>query len=184
MYRRNSLGGLSGGIVLLGVALAFVFGAGSFSLPVFFVALAFSVLIGSISSGNPRGAYGGLYGFFWLLILALFFITHSWIVFLIGAAISAILSALARPILAGLFGMGIFGAANMANRQPPPYQPYQTPPPQQPYQSYQEGYQPPPPQQPETYREGGQQYPYPQQAQPQYDQPQAQYPQELPPQHQ
>ena len=190
MYRqRNPLRGLSGGIVLLGVALAFVFGGGGFSLPVFFIALAFSILIGSISSFNPRGVYGGLYGFFWMLILALFFITHSWIVFLIGAAISAILGALARPILVMLFGAGIFGAASMFNQQPqqPYYQPQQPYPPQEPYQPYQQGYQqsmqPPP-----GYQEGGQQYQYPPQyqqpAQPQYETPQAQYPQEMPPQQQ
>ncbi len=182
MYRRSSFGGLAGGIAILGVALAFVFGFGGFNLPVFFVALAFSILVGSLATPNPRRIYGALYGFFWMLILALFFITHSWIVFLIGAAISVILSSLARPLLAMLLGLGISGAVNMANQQP--QQPYYQPP--QPYQPYQGGY---PPQ--ETYQEGGQQqYPsqsppqYQQPAQSQYEQPQAQYPQEMPPQQQ
>ena len=180
MYRRSSFGGLAGGIAILGVALAFIFGFGGFNLPVFFVALAFSILVGSLATLNPRRIYGALYGFFWMLILALFFITHSWIVFLIGAAISVILGSLARPLLAMLPGLGIFGAVNMANQQP--QQPYYQPPPQ-PYQPYQGGY---PPQ--ETYQEGGQQqYPsqsppqYQQPAQAQYEQPQAQYPQEMPP---
>jgi hypothetical protein len=179
MYRRSSFGGLAGGIAILGVALAFVFGFGGFNLPVFFVALAFSILVGSLATLNPRRIYGALYGFFWMLILALFFITHSWIVFLIGAAISVILSSLARPLLAMLLGLGIFGAVNMANQQP--QQPYYQPP--QPQQPYQQGY---PPQ--ETYQEGEQQYQspprYQQPAQPQYEQPQAQYPQEMPPQQQ
>jgi len=177
MYRRSSFGGLAGGLAILAVALAFVFGNGSFDLPVFFVVLAFSILVGSLATLNPRRIYGALYGFFWMLILALFFITGSWIVFLLGAAISVILGSLARPLLALLLGMGIFSAANMMNQ----------PPPQQPYQPYQGGYTPQ-----EMYQEGGQQYQYPSQApaqyqpppQPQYEQPQAQYPQEMPPQQQ
>lgn len=182
MYRRNTFGGLAGGIVLLGLALAFLFGGGGFNLPIFFVALAFSALFGSISSGNPRGMYGGLYGFFWLLILALFFITGSWIVFLIGAAISAILGSLARPIMAAVLGMGIMGAASMANQQPqyqPTYQPYQQP--ATPEQPYQQGYTPQ--QAAQSYQEGAGPYHYPE-APPQYEQPQTQYPQELPPQQQ
>ncbi len=186
MYRRSSFGGLAGGLAILAVALAFVFGNGSFNLPVFFVVLAFSILVGSLATLNPRRIYGALYGFFWMLILALFFITGSWIVFLLGAAISVILGSLARPLLAMLLGLGIFGASNMVNQ--PPQQPYYQPPPQQPYQPsqpYQQGYTPQ-----ETYQEGGQQYPsqsqtqYQQPPQPQYEQPQAQYPQEMPPQQQ
>lgn len=180
MYRRrrNSFGGLSGGIVLLGLALAFVFGHGSFFLPIFFIGLAFSILVGALASGNPRSMYGAFYGFLWMIILAVFFLTNWWVVFLIGAAISAILGALARPLLAALLGIGIFGAANMANQQP--QQPYYQPP-QDTYgqPTYQEGYRPSP--QP-TYQEGGQQYQYPPQdpqyEQPQYERPQAQYPQE------
>ncbi len=191
MYRRSSFGGLAGGLAILAVALAFVFGYGSFNLPVFFVVLAFSILVGSLATLNPRRIYGALYGFFWMLILALFFITGSWIVFLLGAAISVILGSLARPLLAMLLGIGIFGATNMVNQ--PPQQPYYQPPPQQPqqpyqpYQPYQGGYTPQ-----ETYQEGGQQQQYPPQSQaqyqqpgqPQYEQPQAQYPQEMPPQQQ
>lgn len=188
MYRRSSFGGLAGGLAILAVALAFVFGNGSFNLPVFFVVLAFSILVGSLATLNPRRIYGALYGFFWMLILALFFITGSWIVFLLGAAISVILGSLARPLLALLLGMGIFSATNLGNRPPP--QPYYQPPaqqPQQPYQPYQGGYTPQ-----EMYQEGGQQYQYPPQTQApyqsppqsQYEQPQAQYPQEMPPQQQ
>ena len=192
MYRRrrNSFGGLSGGIVLLSIALAFVFGQGGFFLPIFFMGLAFSILVGALASGNPRSMYGAFYGFLWMIILAVFFITHWWVVFLLGAAISAILGALARPLLASLLGIGIFGAANMANQQPqqpyyqPPQGPYQQQAEQQ-YQTYQEGYRPP---SEPTSQEGEQQYQYPPQEpqyqQPQYERPQAQYPQELPPQQQ
>jgi glucan phosphoethanolaminetransferase (alkaline phosphatase superfamily) len=185
MYRRSSFRGLAGGLAILAVALAFVFGNGSFNLPVFFVVLAFSILVGSLATLNPRRIYGALYGFFWMLILALFFITGSWIVFLLGAAISVILGSLARPLLAMLLGLGILGASNMAPQQPY-YQPPQPQQPYQPYQPYQGGYTPQ-----ETYQEGErQQYPpqsqtqYQQPPQPQYDQPQAQYPQEMPPQQQ
>jgi hypothetical protein len=172
--RSSATGGIAGGIVLIGLALAFLVGGG-FNLPIFFIALAFASLIGSMSSGNPQGIYGGIQGAFWLLTLAVFFITGSWIVFLIAAGISAILGTLARPIMAGLGSLAFFGA----KQQQPPQQYYQ--PPQQPYQSYQEGYQPPRPQ-PETYQEGEQHYPYPSQPAQQYEQPQAQYPEQIPPQ--
>ena len=179
---RSVFGGISGGIVLIGLALAFALGG--FNLPIFFVALAFASLVGSLGSGNPHGLYGGIQGFFWLLILALFFATgFNWIWFLVGAGISAILGALARPIIANLGGLALFG---MTRPQQQPQQPYYQPPqqpytPQQPaYQPYQEGYH-----QPETYQEGGQLHQYPQtpQQSQQYEQPQAQYPQEMPPQH-
>src|SRR5437588_13071375 len=110
-YRqRNPLRGLTAGIILIGLALGFAFGGGHLFLPIFFIALAFSALIGSISTFNPRGLYGGFYGFFWLLVLAMFFFTGSWIWFLVGAGISIILGVLIRPILAGLLGLGIFAA--------------------------------------------------------------------------
>ena len=95
--RRGPFGGIAGGIVLIGIALAFLLGRGEFFLPVFFVFLGFSILIGSFASPNPRNVYGAFYGFLWMIVLALFFITGSWIWFLIGAGISAILGALARP---------------------------------------------------------------------------------------
>lgn len=184
MYRQqNPLRGLSVGIFLIGLALAFFTGQGSFFLSIFFVALAFSALVGSLSTFNPRGVYSGLQGFIWLLGLAILFLPGvgfwPWILVLCG--ISVILGVLARPIMAGLLGIGILGATSMANQQPQPtYQPPQ-PPYQQPDQPYQQGYQPAPPA--ETYQEGGQQYPY--QPQPQYEQPQVQYPsQEVPPQQQ
>lgn len=176
MRTRNSVAnGVSGGIVILGVALAFAFGG--FNLTIFFIALAIASLVSALGSPNPHRMYGSLQGFFWLLILALFFATDNWIWFLVGAGISAIMGALFKPIIASLMGLGL---ASMANQ--PPQQPYYQPsqPPQQPYyqpsqQSYEQGYRPP---QPETYQEGGNNYRPPQE----YEQPQAQYPQEMPPQ--
>ena len=181
MYRqRNSLGGLTGGIFLIGLALAIFIGGGHF-LTILFVTLAFCSLFGSLATLNPRGFYSGMQGFVWLLGLGILFLPGvgfwPWILALCGA--SAILGILARPIMAGILGMGILGAASMANQQPQPgYQP-----PQPTYEPYQQGYQPQPPaQSTATYQEGGQQYSS--QPQPQYEQPQVQYPQELPPQQQ
>ncbi|HLG62314.1 MAG TPA: hypothetical protein VKY19_10300 [Ktedonosporobacter sp.] len=176
MRVRNSMAnGISGGIVLLGLALAFAFGG--FNLTIFFIALAIATLVSALGSLNPHRVYGSLQGFFWLLILALFFATDNWIWFLVGAGVSAIMGALFKPIIASLMGMGL---ASMANRPPqqPYYQPSQAP--QQPYyqpsqQSYEQGYRPP---QSETYQEGGRQYSTSQE----YEQPQVQYPQEMPPQ--
>ena len=176
---RSITGGLSGAVILLGLALSFAFGG--FNLVIFFIALAFATFIGSLSSLNPRGVSGGLIGAMWMIMLALFFATGSWLWFLVGAAFSAIISALIRPLTAFLLGMGIFGLAS-ANQQPqPPY--YQPTPNQQAYQPqpYQQGYQTP---QTEGYQEDGQRYSYPGQQVPQqqYEQPQAQYLQEMPPQ--
>lgn len=197
---RGPLSGLASGFFIICLALAFFFqsqfGDGWF-LPLIFIGLAFSILIGSISSLNPRGIYGGLYGFFWMLVLALFFITGSWIWFLVGAGISIILGALMRPLIAMLLGAGFLAATRAGQQQyqqpyqqpypqgqqPPYQQPYQEG--QAPYQNYQQGYQPmQPPPTPGTYNESGQYSPYPQQAQPkqQYDVPETQYPQEMPPQ--
>src|SRR5579884_942147 len=90
-YRRNTMGGLAGGVFLIGLALAFYlqhqFG-GQWFLPVFFVALGFCILFGSASTYNPSGVMGGLTGFFWMLVLAAFFLTGSWLWFLVGAGIS------------------------------------------------------------------------------------------------
>src|SRR5260370_31804379 len=177
MYRqRNSLGGLTGGIFLIGLALAFFVSSGHFFLSILFATLAFCSLFGSLATLNPRGFYGGMQGFVWLVGVGILFLPGvgfwPWILVLCG--ISAILGVLARPIMTGILGIGILGAASLANQQPQP-------PPT--YEPYQQGYQPQPPvQAPEKYQEGGQQHPY--QPQPQYEQPQVQYPQELPPQQQ
>lgn len=180
--RQSMMAGISGGIVLIGIALAFAFGGG-FNLTVFFLALAVASLISALGSNNSGRLYGGFIGFIWLLMLALFFATHSWLWFLVGAGLSAIL----RPLV-----ISFMGGAGLSNMRPPQAQrppvPYYQPPANQPnqrpegqaYQSYQEGYRPPA-SQPETYQEGGQQHPYPPTPQQPYEQPQAQYPQQMPP---
>lgn len=189
---RSFTRGISGVIILVGLVLAFI--GGGFNLPIFFFFLAISIVVGALGSLNPRSIYGSFIGAMWMLILALFFITHWWVVFLIGAALSAFMGVLMRPLLAALTGLGLFGVASMMNNQPPqqpqqpyyqpqqPQQPYYQPPTQDPpssYAPYQQGYQPPPP----TYQEGGQPHQYTEQPA-QYDQPQAQYPQQMPPQQQ
>ena len=181
MYRqRTPLRAMTGGIFLIGLAIAF-FAGGHFFLPILFVALAFTSLIGSISSFRPNGIYGGLYGFVWMLGLAFCFLVGFWPWILVVVGVSAILGALRVPIMAAILGMGIAGAASLGNQQQPYYQPQQ---PAQPYQPYQQGYQQPSSQQ-ETYQEGEHQYSYPpQQPQPQYERPQTEYPQEMPPQQQ
>ncbi|TME60314.1 MAG: hypothetical protein E6I59_14105 [Chloroflexi bacterium] len=172
---------------MIGLAIAFFVGP---FLPILFITLAFTSLIGSASSLRPNGLYGGLQGFVWLMGLALCFVVGFWPWILVVCGVSIILGALRAPIMATIMGMGIFGLASLSNQQPPQtYQPYQ--PPQPTYQQGYPGYTPPQTQ--ETYQEGGQQHPYPSQTppqqyqqppqpQPQYEQPQVQYPQEMPPQ--
>jgi hypothetical protein len=78
MYRqrpRTMLGGISGGIFLIGLAIAFFVGP---FLPILFITLAFTSLIGSVSSLRPNGLYGGLQGFVWLMGLALCFVVGFW----------------------------------------------------------------------------------------------------------
>ncbi|MDQ6643075.1 MAG: hypothetical protein M3Y76_01320 [Chloroflexota bacterium] len=178
MYRRNPVramaGGISGGIFLIGLAIAFFVGP---FLPILFVTLAITTLLGSLSSLRPNGFYGGIQSFVWMLGLAFCFAVGFWPWILVVCGVSAILGALRVPIMAAILGMGIFGIASLSNQ-----------PPQSIYQPYQQGYAPS--QQQENYQEGGQQHPYPSQSpqqyqqppQPQYEQPQAQYPQEMPPQ--
>jgi hypothetical protein len=179
---------ISGAIILLGLALSFA--SGYFSLPIFFVVLGFAILIGALGSLSLRRVYSGIISFFWMLILALFFLTHSWIWFLIGAVISIILGSLLRPILTVLLGIGLFRVFTNQQSQPvyqSPQQSYGNLPLQQPYQPYQQGYQSPAPQ-PETSQQGSTPYYYvpdpsqPDLQEPSYDMPQAQYPQMPPPQ--
>jgi hypothetical protein len=63
---RNPMGGLAVGIFIIGLAFAFYFSntfGGNLFLPILFAGLAFVSLLGSASSGNPQGIYGGLQGF-------------------------------------------------------------------------------------------------------------------------
>jgi len=174
---RNPMRGLATGIFFIFLAFAFYF-SNTFNshwfLPILFAGLAFCSLFGAASSGNPRGIYGGLYPFVWLLGLALCFLIGFWPWILLPIGVSMILGALYNPITTGLSNSGF-----MANQSPP--QQYQQS--NEPNQPYQAGYQAPPP---GTYQEGGQKYQYPPQPKQQYDLPEADsaQQQELPPQQQ
>lgn len=173
---RSVLGSISGGIFLIGLAIAFwvssQFG-GNFFLPILFATLAFTSVFGSISSLNPKAVYGSLYGFVWLLGLGILFLPGvgfwPWILVLCG--VSAIIGALSRPIISTLGGY--IRITNAAQQNTDAYKEAQ-------YSSYQEGYQPPT----ETYQEENRQsryQPQPKYDQAQYEEPQTNYPQELPP---
>lgn len=169
MYRaQNPLRGMAGGVFLIGLALAFFVADGGYFLPLLFVALAFCSLLGSMSTLNRAATYGGMQSFIWLLGLGILFLPWvgfwPWILVLCG--ISAILGAMAKPIMTSMPSM---------RTATPVYQP-----PQPSYQPYEQGYQAAEP----TSQEGGQQYPSSRPKEEplaQYEQPQADYPQELPP---
>jgi hypothetical protein len=174
---RNPLGGLAVGIFIIGLAFAFYFSntfGGNLFLPILFAGLAFVSLFASASSGDPKGLYGGLQGFTWLMGLALCFLIGFWPWILLPVGVTIILAALYSPITTGINNSGFMAV-------PPTNQP----PPQQYQQPYQQGYQPPP-QAPGTYQEGGQQYQYPPQPKQEHYQPQEQpsQQQEMPPQQQ
>jgi hypothetical protein len=184
-YRySNPLRGLAGGIFLIALIIGFAI-QGSWSsgfLVLLFIGLAFCSLFSSISTLNPRGIYGGIQGFIWMLGLALCFAIGFWPWILLPVAVTMILGALFNPITMGLAGLGFLAATQMQQPQPQQYQ--QTPQGQPGYQSYQQGYQSTPAQPQQTYQEGGQQYSYNPQPKQEYEQPQVQYPQqqqELPP---
>src|SRR5579864_7172333 len=78
---RSAFGGISGGIFLIGLAVAFALSSsfgGHLFLPIFFAGLAFCALLGSVASFNARGLYGGLQGFAWLMGLAFCFLFGFW----------------------------------------------------------------------------------------------------------
>jgi hypothetical protein len=183
-YRySNPLRGLAGGLFLIALIIGFAISdswSGTGFLVLLFVGLAFASLFGSFSTLNPRGIYGGIHGFIWMLGLALCFAIGFWPWILLPVAVTMILGALFNPITMGLAGMGFLAATQMQQPQPQSYQ--------QPYASqeqpgYQQGYQGTPAQPQQTYQEGGQQYSYDPQPKQEYEQPQAQHPeqQELPP---
>jgi hypothetical protein len=182
MYQPNPMRamirGISGGIFLIGLAIAFFVGP---FLPVLFITLAITTLLGSLSSLRPNAFYGGIQGSVWMLGLAFCFAFSFWPWILVVCGVSAIVGALRVPIMAAIICMGICGLTSLSNQPPQSPQPYQ-----QGYQGYEQPSQPQ-----EIYQEGGQQYQYPpsppsqqspQPPQPQYEQPQANYPQEMPPQ--
>lgn len=116
MYRRryrrqNPLRGLAGGIFLLFMLLAFLSGGGGrLFLVLLFVGLAFSALIGSVSTYHPRGIYSGIMGMVWLLGLALCFLVGFWPWILLPIALSMILGALLNPITSMLAGSAFLAA--------------------------------------------------------------------------
>ena len=188
---RSGLGGLAGGFFFIGLALAFALSGsmgGNGFLFFLFAGLAFSSLFGSASSMNPRGLYGGLQSFVWMMGLAILFVIGFWPWILVLIGISAVLGSLVVPITAGLMGWGLYAATQ--NHQPQqqyqysqPYPAYsqEQPPPEAQYEPYQQGYQQ---NAAGSYQEGGQQYQYPQPKQ-EFEQPQIyNNPQELPPQQQ
>jgi hypothetical protein len=117
---QNTLRGITGGIVLIAFAIAFFFAQWGYFLPVLFAGIAFAVLVGSFSSVNAKGIYGGFQGFIWLLGLAFCFLpgVGFWPWILVIAGISVILGAFTVPIVNGLRGMSLFGGTTLANRQP------------------------------------------------------------------
>jgi hypothetical protein len=184
-YRySNPLRSLAGGIFILALLIGFAnhdAWGGSGFLVLLFIGLAFSSLLGSFSTLRPRGIYGGLQSFIWMLGLALCFAIGFWPWILLPVAVTMILGALFNPITMGLAGAS-FLAASQAQQQP-----YQQPPlhNQPGYQPYQQGYSgmaggdgPP------AYQGGGQ---YPPQPKEEFEQSQLPYSgqqQELPPQEQ
>jgi hypothetical protein len=185
-HTRQALGGITAAIVMLGLILALTINP--FNLPIFFASIACAIIVGAVVSGRPSSLYGAIPGAMWMFILALYFVTHIWILFLIGVMLTALLGTVLRPLVASMSGMP------RMNMHSQPTQPYYQPPQQaQPTnQSYQQGYQPAKPASGDphvVYQEGGQQHTYPPQQSQEYEnpdtlynQPQAQYPQQMPPQ--
>ncbi len=169
--RAAAMGGLSGAVFLIGLAIAIA--SGHF-LPVFFITIGLTSFIGSLTTPDPHANVGGFQGFIFFLGLALCTIFGWWPWILVVLGVSALVGSLHMPIVAGLSNS--WRPANVANQ---PHQPEQ-----QPYQPYKEGYQSAP--SPATYQEGSSTYQYqPEPSEPvNYEQPQAQYPrlQEMPPQ--
>ncbi len=182
-YRRKSafFGPISGAIILISLVLSFAFDG--FNLPIFFTGLAFAMLVSALSAGNMQGLRGGVSGFIWMIALALFFITHVWLVFIVAAALTVLLNSLLQSV----FLTGPDARMPGMYTTPPARTEYQAQygapqAPQEPYQPYEQGYQQSP--QPD-YAEGGKQYYYPTPTEAgsnTAEQPQVQYPQQMPPQ--
>ena len=101
---RSIIGGISGGIFLIGLAIAFYTG---YFLPVLFITLAITSLLGSLGSLKPNAFYGGLHSFVWLMGLAFCFAFGFWPWILVVCGVSAIVGALRVPIMNAILGMGI-----------------------------------------------------------------------------
>src|SRR5439155_16584966 len=129
-----------GGVFLIGLALAFFFSSrsdGGLFLPILFVTIGFTSLLGAASSGKANGLYGGIQSLAWFVGLAFCFYFGFWPWILVVIGVSAILGALIKPITEGLVGLGLVGLS-AASRPQQQYQPNQPS-----YQPYQQGYQPP-----------------------------------------
>ena len=117
--QRISVAILASGLLLIGLALAFLLGAGGSGhlfLPILFTGLAFTTLIGSLSTLSPQGVYGGIQGFFWLLGLALCFLVGFWPWILVVVGISVFLGTLFAPIISGLAGLALLVPAPGPNQ--------------------------------------------------------------------
>lgn len=173
-YRyQNPMRGLAGGLFLLALIIGFALNnvwKGIGFLPLLFVGLAFLSLFGSISTMNRNGIYGGINGFVWMLGLALCFVIGFWPWILLPVAVTMILGAFFRPIMAGLAGTSFLAGTQQAGYQQPSPQQEQSD-----YQTYQQGYQGAPAQPHEAYQETPAQYEQPQVQNPEQRQ------QELPP---
>jgi hypothetical protein len=98
--KRISVGILASDLLLMGLALAFLLGAGGSGhlfLPILFTGLAFTTLLGSIGTMSPQGIYGGIQGFFWLLGLAFCFLVGFWPWILVVIGISVLLRGMQTP---------------------------------------------------------------------------------------
>jgi hypothetical protein len=166
--RRSNANRIAAGIAILGLILVFTTGSGGLNVPIFFVALAFASLVGSLGTPNRASILGGMHAFVWLLLVAAFITTGTAHVFAFGIIAS---------LLLGLFGRTLFAHRMQDNpsvRNRPTtsyYQPSNKVPEEPPHRGYEQGYRPPasqPVQQPPPSD--------------QYEQPQAQYPQQMPPQ--
>lgn len=121
---QNTLRGITAGITLITLAIAFFFGRGnwgSYFLPLLFAGLALSVLVGSFSAVNAKGVFGGFQGFIWLLGLAFCFLpaVGFWPWILVVAGVSVIVGALTVPIVNGLQRVGLYSGITMAKSQQP-----------------------------------------------------------------
>jgi hypothetical protein len=117
--KRIAIGILASGLLLIGLALAYLLGAGGTGhlfFPILFTGLAFATLLGSIGTMSPQGIYGGIQGFFWLLGLAFCFLVGFWPWILVVVGFSVLLGTLYAPIISGLTGMALVGPPSGSNR--------------------------------------------------------------------
>ncbi len=116
--RRASLvGGLSGAVFLFGLTIAIL--SGHFWL-FFLMALAFSALIGSLSTKDIQANLGGVQGFVFLMGLAVCTVIGWWPWIMVLLGISTLLGA-----LHGAFAAACAGTSETQKAREEPQQPYQ-----------------------------------------------------------